>query len=81
IRNTMAERYKNINYDIKTIPSISDIKSVLETVSEKNNIYILTTIGTVSHGISDAAPISVVINEIKTYTGKAPLISMEDVFV
>lgn len=81
INNTMAEDYKNINYEIKTIPSISDIKSVLETVNEKNNIYILTTIGAVSHGISRAAPISEVINEIKTYTGNAPLISMEDVFV
>ncbi|TYB33878.1 MAG: PAS domain S-box protein [Flexistipes sinusarabici] len=81
IRNTMAEDYKSINYKIKTIPSVSDIKSILETVSEKNNIYILTTIGAVSHGISSASPISVVINEINAYIGKTPLISMEDVFV
>jgi len=81
IENTMAEDYNNITYDIKTISSISDITSVLKTVNGKNNIYILTTIGAVSHGISSATPISVVINEIKTYKGKAPLISMEDDFV
>ncbi|WP_273266188.1 ATP-binding protein [Flexistipes sinusarabici] len=81
IKKTMAEDYKGINYKIKTIPSISDIRSVLETVREKNNIYILTTIGAVRHGISRATPISVVINEISTYIGKSPLISMEDVFV